>query len=127
MLALRPVKRTNEGTIRELDRRPYDAVWASIQHSRDPRFRSLIPISYLRMYLHVCVSNILFYPFNDSRESTFFVCLFLSLYQTLLTSFAILGGQRKKNVPEVLNVHMNEVYIKLTTVKSNNYKFEKIF
>ena len=30
-------------------------------------------------------------------------------------------------VPEVLNVHMNEIYKKLTTIKSNKFKTEKYF
>ena len=30
-------------------------------------------------------------------------------------------------VPEVLNVHLNEIYEKLTTTKENKLKFEKIF
>ena len=30
-------------------------------------------------------------------------------------------------VPKVLNVHMNKIYNKLTTIKSNKFKFEKIF
>ena len=29
-------------------------------------------------------------------------------------------------VPEVLNVHMNEIYKKLTTIKSNKLKFKKV-
>ena len=31
------------------------------------------------------------------------------------------------NVPEVLIVHKNEIYKKLTTIKWNKLKFEKIF
>ena len=31
------------------------------------------------------------------------------------------------DVPEVLNVHMNEIYKKLTTMKWNKFKFEKTF
>ena len=30
------------------------------------------------------------------------------------------------HVPEVLNVHINEIYKILTTIKSNKYKFDKI-
>ena len=31
------------------------------------------------------------------------------------------------NVPEVLNVHMNEIYKKITTIKLNKLKFKKVF
>ena len=31
------------------------------------------------------------------------------------------------NVPEVLNVHMNEICKKLTTIKYNKLKFEEVF
>ena len=31
------------------------------------------------------------------------------------------------DVPEVLNVHLNEIYKKLTITKENKLKFEKIF
>ena len=31
------------------------------------------------------------------------------------------------NVPEDLYVHMNEIYKKLTTIKSNKFEFKKIF
>ena len=30
------------------------------------------------------------------------------------------------NVPEVLNLHMNEIYKKLTTIKENKLKFKKV-
>ena len=36
-------------------------------------------------------------------------------------------GSNVNNVPEVLNVQMNEIYKKLTTIKLNKFKFEKIF
>ena len=35
--------------------------------------------------------------------------------------------QKYQYVPEVLNVHMNEIYKKLTTNKSNKLRFKKVF
>ena len=44
----------------------------------------------------------------------------------LLAENQVLYSGRKK-VPEVLNVHMNEIYRKLTTIKLNKLKLLKVF
>ena len=60
-------------------------------------------------------------PWSPVFQVRVFNELVLYNYKFRLKTFRIL------NLPEVLNVHMNKIYKKLTAIKLNKLKFKKVF
>ena len=48
-------------------------------------------------------------------------------WQGTFTYFKKPADPGMKNIPEVLNFHMNEIYRKITTIKLNKLKLKKVF
>ena len=97
-----------------------EIIFASVR----PRTDKLIPRAYVTCWRR-CQRLAKIFGAKRGRQEKIYCCE--------LTQVSILHGEnflvkfyRKIYVPEVLNVHTNEIYKKLTTIKFKKLKFKKV-